>query len=212
MSRLVLRGVRKILGGRWVLDGVDLTWDRPGTLVLHGENGAGKSTLLRILAGVIPADAGEIIVHGHRLTHDRLGALRRLGYAPEIAELPSHLRVAELVALVAALKQREAPAPALIERLGVTAILGQRLGSLSLGQRRRACLLAALTGDPDLLVLDEPTNGLDRDGIALLVDLLAERAASGLAAVVATHDRAFIDRVATARVAVVGGRALPEPE
>jgi ATPase subunit of ABC transporter with duplicated ATPase domains len=121
------------------------------------------------------------------------------------------LRVAELIALVAALKQREAPAPALIERLGVTAILGQRLGSLSLGQRRRACLLAALTGDPDLLVLDEPTNGLDRDGIALLVDLLAERAASGLAAVVATHDRAFIDRVATAKVAVVVGRAVPEP-
>ena len=210
MSRLVVHGVRKILGGRWVLDGVDLTWDRPGTLVLHGENGAGKSTLLRILAGVIPADAGEIVVHGHRLTTDRLGALRRLGYAPEIAELPSHLRVAELVALVAALKQCNAPAPALIERLGVTAILGQRLGSLSLGQRRRACLLAALTGDPDLLVLDEPTNGLDREGIALLIDLLAERAASGLAAVVATHDRAFIARVATAKIAVVGGRAVPD--
>ena len=210
MSRLVVAGVRKLLGGRWVLDGVDFTWDRPGTLVLHGENGAGKSTLLRVLAGVIPADAGEITVHGHRLTTDRLAALRRLGYAPEIAELPTHLRVSELLALVTALKGVSAPAPALIERLGVTAILGQRLGSLSLGQRRRACLLAALTGDPDLLVLDEPTNGLDRDGIALLIDLLSERAQSGLAAVVATHDRAFIERVATGKIGIRGGRAVTD--
>jgi ABC-2 type transport system ATP-binding protein len=210
VSRLVLRDVRKVLGGRWVLDGVDLTWDRPGTLVLHGENGAGKSTLLRILAGVIPADAGEILIHGHNLDHDRLAALRRLGYAPEIAELPSHLRVTELLALVAALKQCPPPPPALIDRLGVTTLLGQRLGSLSLGQRRRACLLAALTGAPDFLVLDEPTNGLDREGIALLIDLLAERTASGHAAVIATHDRAFIDRVADGKVAILNGRAVPE--
>jgi ABC-type multidrug transport system ATPase subunit len=210
VSRLVVTGVRKLLGGRWVLDGVDFTWDRPGTLVLHGENGAGKSTLLRILAGVVPSDAGEILLHGRSLATDRVAALRSLGYAPEVTELPAHLRVSELIALVAALKGCSAPEAAQIERLGVTAILGQRLGSLSLGQRRRACLLAALTGDPDLLLLDEPTNGLDREGIALLIDLLAERGRQGLAALVATHDRAFIDEVATAKVAIIGGRAVPD--
>jgi ABC-type multidrug transport system ATPase subunit len=210
MSRLVVTGVRKLLGGRWVLDGVDFTWDRPGTLVLHGENGAGKSTLLRILAGVVPSDAGDVVLHGHRLATDRVAALRRIGYAPEITELPGHLRVSELLALVAALKTCSAPAAAQIERLGVTAILGHRLGSLSLGQRRRACLLAALTGDPDLLLLDEPTNGLDREGIALLIALLAERGRQGSAALVATHDRAFIEQVATAKIAILGGRAVPD--
>jgi ABC-2 type transport system ATP-binding protein len=210
VSRLVVTGVRKLLGGRWVLDGVDFTWSLPGTLVLHGENGAGKSTLLRILAGVVPSDAGEVLIHGHCLATDRLAALRRLGYAPEITELPAHLRVSELVALVTALKGCNPPAAARIERLGVTAILGQRLGSLSLGQRRRACLLAALTGDPDLLLLDEPTNGLDREGIALLIDLLDERGRQGLAAIVATHDRAFIERVAMAKIAITGGRAVPD--
>jgi ABC-type multidrug transport system ATPase subunit len=210
MSRLAITEVRKLLGGRWVLDGIDIVWDRAGTLVIQGENGTGKSTLLRILAGVIPADAGEVIIAGHRLSTDRLAALRHLGYAPEIAELPAHLRVAELIALVSALKGSARPPPALVERLGVTAILGQRLGSLSLGQRRRACLLAALTGDPALLVLDEPTNGLDREGITLLIDLLIERARDGFAAIVATHDRAFIERVATEKVTLAGGRAARE--
>jgi ABC-type multidrug transport system ATPase subunit len=209
MSRIVVTGVRKLLGGRWVLDGVDFSWDRPGTLVLQGENGAGKSTLLRILAGVVPSDAGEIFLHGRSLATDRVAALRSLGYAPEVTELPAHLRVSELIALVAALKGCSAPRAAQIERLGVTVILGQRLGSLSLGQRRRACLLAALTGDPDLLLLDEPTNGLDREGIALLVELLAERGRQGSAALVATHDRAFIEQVATAKVTITGGRAVP---
>ncbi len=209
MSRLVVTGVRKLLGGRWVLDGVDFTWDRPGTLVLHGDNGTGKSTLLRILAGVVPSDAGDVVIHGHRLATDRLAALRRIGYAPEITELPAHLRVSELLALVTALKRCDAPTAAQIDRLGVTAILGQRLGSLSLGQRRRACLLAALTGSPDLLLLDEPTNGLDREGIALLIALLAERTKEGSAALVATHDRAFIEQVATAKIGIVGGRAAP---
>jgi ABC-2 type transport system ATP-binding protein len=210
MSRLAIIGVRKLLGGRWVLDGIDITWDRAGTLVIQGENGTGKSTLLRIVAGVIPADAGEVTVAGHRLSTDRLAALRHLGYAPEIAELPAHLRVAELISLVSALKGCARPPPALVERLSVTAILGQRLGSLSLGQRRRACLLAALTGDPDLLVLDEPTNGLDREGIALLIDLLAERARGGSAAIVATHDRPFIDCITTEKVTLAGGRAAAQ--
>ena len=210
MSRLVVRGVRKVLGGRWALDGVSITWDRAGTLVISGENGAGKSTLLRVVAGVLRADEGEVSIHGHSLGTARLAALRHVGYAPEAADLPAHLGVGELVALVAALKRCDRPPPALAERLGVAPLLGKRLGTLSLGQRRRAGLLAALVGDPDLLLLDEPTNGLDVDGAAMLAELLHERAGAGRATVVATHDRPFIARVATAEVEMRAGRAALE--
>src|SRR5262249_21628906 len=134
-------------------------------------------------------------------------ALRHVGYAPEAAELPPHLGVGELVALVAALKRCSLPPAALVERLGVGPLLKQRLGALSLGQRRRAGLLAALVGDPELLLLDEPTNGLDADGIAMLAGLLREREEAGRAAMVATHDRAFIARVAVAEVEIRAGRA-----
>jgi len=202
---LSIEGVRKLLGGRWVLSGVDLRWPGPGTLVLRGDNGAGKSTLLRIVTGVVPPDAGEVRIGGHALGSERLAALRLLGYAPEVAELPSHLRVSELCALASALKRCAPVDPGLIERLGATSFLAQRLGSLSLGQRRRACLLAALTGDPALLVLDEPTNGLDVEGIATLAALLAERAEQGHAALIATHDRAFGERVAAHTVTLAQG-------
>ncbi len=175
--------------------------------MVFGENGAGKSTLLRVVAGVLAADAGEVIVFGHRLGTARLSALRHVGYAPEAANLPPQLGVGELLALVAALKGATPPPPALAERLGVAGLLGKRLGSLSLGQRRRAGLLAALVGDPDLLLLDEPTNGLDAAGVAMLAELLAERTAGGRAALVATHNRPFIERVAVASVEIRAGRA-----
>ena len=209
MTLLAVTSVRKLLGGRWALDGVTLTWDRPGTLVVSGENGAGKSTLLRVVAGVLRADEGHVSIAGHRLDRDRLAALRAVGYAPEAADLPAHLGVGELVALVAALKRCDRPPPALAERLGVAALLGKRLGTLSLGQRRRAGLLAALVGDPPLLLLDEPTNGLDPDGAAMLAALLDERAEAGRATLVATHDRPFIARVAAAEIEIRAGRAAP---
>ncbi len=208
MKRLVVEDVRKLLGGRPALDGVSITWDQPGTLVVFGENGAGKSTLLRVVAGVLAADAGEVRIFGHRLSTARLPALRHVGYAPEAADLPAHLGVGELAALVAALKGVPRPPAALAERLGVAPLLGKRLGALSLGQRRRAGLLAALTGDPDLLLLDEPTNGLDAAGAAMLAELLDERAATGRSTVVATHDRPFIARVAAASVEIRDGRAI----
>lgn len=212
MSALAITGVRKVLAGRWALDGVDVTWDGPGALVIFGENGAGKSTLLRVVAGILQPDCGEVVIAGHRLSTARVAALRHIGYAPEAAELPPHLGVGELVALAAALKRCDRPDAALVERLGVGPLLGKRFGSLSLGQRRRSGLLAALVGDPELLLLDEPTNGLDVDGIAVVVELLRERAAAGKSALVATHDRAFIEQVAAATVEIRAGRAVfPAP-
>jgi ABC-type multidrug transport system ATPase subunit len=109
------------------------------------------------------------------------------------AELPSHLTTSGLVALVAALRGVPRPEASLIARLGVATFLDKPLPALSLGQRRRASLLAALIGDPKLLVLDEPTNGLDEEGAAMLRDLLAERTRRGHATLAATHDQAFVE-------------------
>ena len=136
---------------------------------------------------------------------DRVRALRALGYAPESAELPPSLTAGELVALVASLKRCAAPAPSLVERLGAETLLERPLGALSLGQRRRVLLLAAWVGDPPLLALDEPSNGLDPEGVLVLADLLRERTRNGKAAVVATHDAAFADAIATAHLELADG-------
>lgn len=196
----------KRYGGRVVVDGASLRFEGPGVLVVRGENGAGKSTFLSMIAGVLAPDAGRITIAGHDLASARERALRELGYAPDRLELPPELTVAEVVALVTTLKKAAPPDPALVERTGVRAFWGDRLGALSLGQRRRAAVLLALVGDPALLALDEPTNGLDVEGLEMLASLLRERVAAGRSAIVATHDAAFADRVADTRVHLRGGQ------
>lgn len=203
---LVVSGLRKRYGGVFAIDDVSFRFPGPGVLVIGGENGAGKSTLLTLVAGVASPDEGTLTVAGHDLAKARERALAHVGYAPAVLDLPDHLTARELVSLVAALRRARPPEPALVARLGVAPFFGQRLGALSLGQRRRACLLAALVGDPRLLVLDEPTNGLDAEGVAMLVDLLQERTARGQAALLATHEPAFREEVESASILLVRGR------
>jgi ABC-2 type transport system ATP-binding protein len=198
----------KRYSGRLVLDGAELRFEGPGVLVVHGANGAGKSTLLSLIAGVLDPDGGRIAIGGRDLRTERAAALRSLGYAPDRLELPPELTTEELIALVASLKAAPPPPEALTLRLGVRPFRGDRLGALSLGQRRRAAILVALTGDPPLLALDEPTNGLDPGGLEMLAELLRERTAQGRSAIVATHDTTFADRVADARVELTGGRII----
>lgn len=196
----------KRYAGRLVVASVSLRFPGPGVLVIRGENGAGKSTLLSMLAGVLTPDSGRILLAGHDLGRDRRRALQSIGYAPDRLDLPPELTTRELVSLVTTLKNT-APAPeSLLERLGARPFWNDRLGALSLGQRRRTALLLALLGSPPLLILDEPTNGLDAGALDMLAGLLRERTAAGGSAVLATHDTAFADRIADARAELHGGR------
>jgi len=172
---LKIRGLTKWFGTRRVLDDVSLEVARGERVVLLGENGSGKSTLLRVVAGVLEAYEGRVVVP------------RELGYAPERPDLPDHLLAGEWLDLVASLKRSR-----WLDALGVSALLGRKIASLSLGQRQRISLVAAFTGEPPLLVLDEPTNALDEAARAELATRLDRETA-----LVATHDREFAERIAT---------------
>ncbi len=193
---LSVRSLRVRLDGRPVLRGVSLELEPGQVLAVVGPNGSGKTTLLRTVAGVLAPDEGSVTIKGEPLRRAR----RHLGYVPEGADPPPHLTVAELEALVASVRRAPPLSHALRERLGVTAYRDQRIGSLSLGQRRRACLAAALVGDPWLLVLDEPTNGLDPSGVGDLAALLGERRDAGHGALISTHDLAFADILGARRL------------
>jgi len=173
---LKVRRLTKWFGSRRVLDDVSLEVARGERVVVLGENGSGKSTLLQIVSGVIDADEGDL-----RLPDS-------IGYAPEKPDIPDHLLVREWLDLVASLKRVRGAT----NELGVSELLGRKVGALSLGQRQRVSLVAAFTGEPPLLVLDEPTNALDaasRDAVIARLE--------GATALIATHDRDFADRVAT---------------
>jgi len=202
-------GLDKRLGGRPVLRGIDLRCGPGGVVVILGENGAGKSTLLRLLAGILEPDRGQIVIAGAPLAGGGVAARRALGYVPDAAEPFPELLVEELLGLCAALRQAPPPTAALVERLGVVPFLGQRTGTLSFGQRKRAYLRGALIGDPWLLILDEPTNGLDPGGVALLHELLGERRERGQATLIATNDRPFALACAGALLRLADGQLGP---
>lgn len=185
MVMLDLLGVHKSLCGLPVLRGVSLGVQAGERLIILGENGSGKSTLLQLAAGVLDAEQGT-----RRLSVP-------IGFAPEKPDLPEHLAVGEWLNLIASLKglHELGPLP-----FGVGAITQQRTSSLSLGQRQRVSLASAWIGDPPLLVLDEPTNGLDSETQA---ELSARLCAT--TALIATHDRAFAASVATRTLTLEAG-------
>lgn len=203
---MVIQGLRKVLGGHLVLDDLSLTARQGETIALFGENGAGKSTLLRILAGVLDADGGRANLDEVSILGPNATFRARVGYVPEAADAPAFLSPHELVQLVAALKRANMPSQSLQDRLGVSPYWNRPIGGLSLGQRRRSCLLAALIGEIRLLLLDEPTNGLDPTGVQELAQILLEQQESGTITLVATHDHAFSKLLAGREIRLVAGR------
>jgi|GEM_PF-1030204 len=198
---LEVHSLGKRLGGREVLDELDLSCRASDVVVVTGANGSGKTTLLRILGGMLEPTRGSVVVCGHCLRRDPLAARAHLGYVPDGLETLPELLVSEFLHLVETLKAHAAkPRPVVIderwrELLGVNATWGQRLTSLSFGQRKRVFVLAALTGQPDLLLLDEPTNGLDVQGVGLMRQLVDERRKAGLITVLSTNDVEFQNQV-----------------
>lgn len=210
---LVIQGLEAGYGPLAVLRGIDLTISAGSVTVLTGPNGAGKSTLVRAICGRLAPKAGRIAVCGH--APDQREARRHIGLAPQEIALYGALTVAENLAVFAELAglgpaEGRARVERVMARTGIAARQDERIDRLSGGWQRRANLAAALMGAPRLLLLDEPTVGVDapaREGLATLVRALARE---GLGLLLVTHDFEFAEAVAN-RVAILkGGRLLLE--
>lgn len=190
--KLVVRGLAKRLGARQILRSLNLECSGGDLVVVIGENGSGKSTLLRVVAGIFEPDVGALQIDGHDVRGGGVVARQHVAYVPDASDPLPDLTVREFLALIAALKGAPLPDGSLYERLHVAAILDQRLGSLSFGQRKRTCLLSAHIGEPWLWLLDEPTNGIDPEGVRLIEALLSERPPRQRATLLATNDLPFV--------------------
>ena len=203
---LTVERLRVKRSGRLASDGVELTASAGGIVGVVGKIGCGKSTLLMTVAGVLAPHDGRVLVDGASVwgvQRDRVRARKALGFVPEGADPPGFLLAGELWAMCAASRGVEAPSVELVQRLGLDELRDLALDRMSLGQRRRACLGAALLGPPRLLVLDEPDNGLDARRLDALGAILREHAAAGRATILATHDAALLDQLG-ARVVALG--------
>jgi ABC-2 type transport system ATP-binding protein len=194
-------GLRKRYGGRVVFDGLSFSYG-PGAVALTGPNGAGKSTLLHLLAGIETPDAGRIEYAGVDLLRRPAAAKALLSYVPDEPAAYDFMSGAELLQLAAALRGVAiADADrARLQRFGIAHAVAQPFGGMSLGTQRKFMLVAGLLGDPCVVLLDEPTNGLDTDARAALTALVNEQRARRLF-LFSTHDQALI--------AATGAEILP---
>jgi len=192
------------------LDGLDLSVPRGAVAELLGPNGSGKSTTIRLLLGLHAPTAGTARVLGHPAGHRE--ARRRTGYLPEDSDLYPFLSARETVETAGALqgmgrRERRAAAGALLERVGLAAEADRRVEGFSRGMKRRLGLAAALVHGPDLLVLDEPTAGLDPLGREGLLVLLGECRGRGATVLLSSHVLSDVERLCD-RVAVLGAGRL----
>lgn len=161
-----IENVCKRYGSVRALEDVSLRVEKGSVLGLLGQNGAGKTTLINILTGYLAPSSGRVLIDGHDPLLEPAEAKRRLGYLPEQPPLYDEMTVREYLRFVASLKGVEPRAVAahvdeVMELTGLTSMRSRLLGHLSKGYRQRAGMAQALCADPDVLVLDEPTVGLD---------------------------------------------------
>src|SRR5204863_3735680 len=165
----------------------------PGMFGLLGPNGAGKTTLMKILATLLDPDAGAARMNGLDLIADKAATRKMLGYLPQDFGLYPTLTAAQMLDYFAKLKgvsdrkERRALVDALLERVNLSGERNRRLGGFSGGMRQRVGIAQALIGSPQLLIVDEPTAGLDPEERARLHNLLAESIGDDTVVLLSTH-------------------------
>ena len=186
---------------------------RPGAVTAFvGPNGAGKSTVLRIALGLDSADSGSVLIQGrpYRLLDAptrRVGALLDAGAAHPAQTGRMHLRI---LAQAAALPPERVGR--VLAQVGLESAANKRVRTYSLGMRQRLGVAAALLGEPDVLILDEPTNGLDPEGIRWFQNLLRSYAAAGRAVLISSHHMSELEQTADRVVVIAAGRIVADAE
>lgn len=212
-----ISNVTKSFGDVHALNGISMSVTRGEMFGLIGHNGAGKSTLFKLMLGLMPATSGEIRVCGTLIGgHDFRQVRRRIGYLPETFVTYENLTGLEVLRLFADLKKvpRSACIPVL-QRVGLAHVADRRVRTYSKGMRQRLGFAQVLLGDPDLIFLDEPTNGLDPEGIHDFYAILRDVQSQGATIIITSHILAEIqgrvDRLmilSSGRIAAQG--TLPE--
>jgi ABC-2 type transport system ATP-binding protein len=209
---VAIEGVSKLYGRFAAVSDVTLHVARGEVLGLLGPNGSGKTTLLRMLTGYLAPTAGRLSVAGFDTERERMAARRRIGYVPESLPLYSHMRVREFLRFMARLRglagaAAEAAVVAVACRVAIDDRLAAPIRTLSRGYRQRVAIAQALVHEPDLLVLDEPTNGLDPRQIIdtrnLIRGLAGERTV-----IMSSHILGEVEKTADRVAILLGGRLL----
>ena len=205
---LQVKNLKKRFGGFEAVKGVSFGVAAGEVLGFLGPNGAGKSTTMRMITGFLPPTDGSAVICGHDITTDPIAAKAALGYLPESA--PSYKAMAvrdylKFIAEVRGLKDVKRAVADVIAKAKLEKVAGQTIETLSKGYRQRTAFAAAIIHDPKVLIMDEPTDGLDPNQKFTVREMIKDMAAQGKAIIISTHILEEVDAVCSKVVVIADG-------
>ena len=203
---LEVKNLKKRFGVFEAVKGVSFSVAGGEVLGFLGPNGAGKSTTMRMITGFLPPTNGTAVVNGHDITTDPVAAKADLGYLPEAAPSYRAMTVKDYLSFIAEVRGTgAAEVEAALRTTELVDKAGQTIETLSKGYRQRTAFAAAILHDPKVLVMDEPTDGLDPNQKFAVRKLIKEMAAQGKAIIISTHILEEVDAVCTKVVVIADG-------
>jgi ABC-2 type transport system ATP-binding protein len=187
MAAIELDGVEKSFGDVRALRGVDLEVEEGEIFGFLGPNGAGKSTTINVILDFVRPDAGSVRVLDRDAREDSVAIRKRTGVLPEGFDIYDRLTAREHVAFAIDSKETDDDPYPILERVGLQDAAGRKAGGFSTGMRQRLALAMALVGDPELLILDEPSSGLDPNGARELREIVQTEADDGTTVFFSSH-------------------------
>ena len=206
---LKVENLKKSFGSFEAVKGISFSVAKGEVLGFLGPNGAGKSTTMRMITGFIPPTSGTAVICGHDILKDPIGAKSALGYLPEAAPSYRAMTVEDFLTFIAkargfsgaAVKERVA---AVIEKARLANVAKQTIDTLSKGYRQRTCFAQAILHDPQVLIMDEPTDGLDPNQKFVVREMIKEMAKEK-AIIISTHILEEFDAVCTRAIIIAQG-------
>jgi len=199
------KNLHKRFGKLTVLDGLDLDIKEGGIFAILGPNGSGKTTLIKCLLGMVIPNKGDILFEGKSVLK-KWEYRNNLNYLPQIANFPPNLSVIELINMVKNLRPKSSNEQELIQLFGLKSFLNKKLGNLSGGTKQKVNLVLTFMFDSDLIILDEPTTGLDPISLIHLKELIQKEKEKGKTILITTHIMSFVNEVADEIVFLLDGK------
>lgn len=200
-----IQNLHKTFGKNQVLKGVDLNINKGGIFAVLGPNGSGKTTLIKSILGMVIPNNGNIEVLGSNIKKNS-DYRHQIDYLPQIANFPSNLKVKELIKMIKDLRQNTNEDKRLIELFKLTPFLDKKLGNLSGGTKQKVNIVLTFMFDSPLIILDEPTTGLDPISLLRLKELIQTEKAKEKTILITSHIMSFVEEVSDEIVFLLEGK------
>jgi Cu-processing system ATP-binding protein len=200
-----IENLHKKFGKNHVLKGVDLNINEGGIFAVLGPNGSGKTTLIKSILGMVIPNKGQILVLGENIKKNSEYRYK-IDYLPQIANFPSNLKVKELIKMIKDLRGSTNQDEPLIELFKLEPFLDKKLGNLSGGTKQKVNIVLTFMFDSPLIIMDEPTTGLDPISLIRLKELIKNAKAKGKTILVTSHIMSFVEEVSDEIVFILEGK------